>query len=253
MMRWFWAVLLLIWAAPAAACPEPGPDILIHTCWGDLRVRVLLLAAEAERLDAPPGSVTVTGGYTGTEERESGGPLPVGLFVHRGAVVNPNMGRMDGILVVRPDGSASIFHRERVRAGGRSMDLTALPARRAFAAMAKAEGWSVLQSHLLVVAGKLDVRPRDGAPTTLRRILIQDAAGLGIVQTPRAMTLFEAGDWAMRTYRPLMAMNLDMGTYDYCRRLGPDVGDVAENCGRVGQSGLAILSNLIRVAPKLLD
>lgn len=237
------AVALALSAASALACPAPSPELLFHSCWGEGRARVLLLPE-----DSLPDPVTaaehllVTGAYTATDTRDGGLAKPVGLFVHGGRVINPNLARMDGVLVVDPAGTLSLHHRAAVPLGGHSHDLRTLAERQAFAAAASAAGLSVLQSHLLIGDGRLDVRPVPDAPRAVRRMLFTDADGYGIWQPPGLLTLHEAAEALVAAHAPRMALNLDMGGHDYCWRHGPEG---ARSCGLLGRDETATLSNLI--------
>ncbi|MHA1529942.1 MAG: hypothetical protein ACTSVG_13055 [Alphaproteobacteria bacterium] len=232
-------------ATTEAACPPPSDKLLFHSCWGQGRVAVVLLpedlplpAAEAEGL-----RLVVTGAYTARDSRRGGLPKPVGLFVHGGAVINPNLGRMDGVLLVDPaTGEPELHHRERLALGERGYDLTALDQRRALLAEVSARGLSVLQSHLLIFDGRIDAHPLEDAPVFIRRMLFVDEAGFGLYQTRWPKSLHEAARQLVQALAPRMALNLDMGSYDYCQRAqaGAEV-----SCGRLDRDDTGKLSNLL--------
>jgi hypothetical protein len=236
-------------AAPAGACPQPGERLLFHSCHAASTIELLLLPEEAAALaTAPPGTtLDVTGGYTGTDTRGDGHPNPVGLFVDNGRVVSPNLARMDGILVIDGEGQPHIYQSTQVPLRGGVADLTDPDQRLDFADWASEHRISVLQSHLLIVDGRLDVRPQLDAPKARRRMLFLDRHGWGIYQTTEAQTLFDAGFVLQRRHRASMAINLDMGSFDYCviRRDG-----MQENCGVVGSSETTKLSNVLRLSQR---
>jgi len=150
---------------------------------------------------------------------------------------------MDGVLIIGPEsGAPALYHRTKVPLGGRDYDLTQLAERRDFAAAASAARLSVLQSHLLIVDGKVDVRPQDEAPVFARRMLFVSADGFGIYQPEGAMTLLSAAEQLAGELAPTMALNLDMGSYDYCRvsASGPE-----NACGILGPDNTDKLSNLL--------
>lgn len=239
------ALLLTLAARPGAACPEPGGGLLFHSCWGGARLDLLLLPEDLP-LPEPRAEglrLIVTGAYTGTETRGEGGPNPVGLFLRGGEVVNRNLARMDGILIVDPEsGQPGFHHRARVRLAGRAYDLREFDQRSAFIDAAAERGLSVMQSHLLVDGGVSDVRPREDAPAHVRRVLFSDAEGYGVWQAPWAMTLHEATLAVTEALAPEMAMNLDMGSYDFCRRAEAGAETV---CGTLAPEGTGKLSNLL--------
>ncbi|HUF87053.1 MAG TPA: hypothetical protein VMM59_06700 [Thermohalobaculum sp.] len=239
------ALALTLAARPAAACPDAGGGLLFHSCWGEARAELVLLPEDLP-LPVPPAEglrLVVTGAYTGTDLRGEGLPKPVGLFLRRGAVVNRNLGRMDGVLLVDPEGGRPAFqHREAVRLDGRDYDLRDLDQRAGFIRAAAEQGLSVMQSHLLIDRGELDVRPQDGAPVYVRRFLFADAHGFGVWQTQGAMTLHDAAMAVAEALAPQMVMNLDMGSYDYCRRAE---GGIESGCGGLASEGVGKLSNLL--------
>ncbi|WP_339950855.1 hypothetical protein [uncultured Albimonas sp.] len=249
------AVLL---AAPHAAAAPEGEGVLASACPGPGAMDLLLMPEEAEALDAEAAALTVTGAYTATDKRDAGKPKPVGLFLHRGQAISLEYGRMDGLLVIEADGAARILSAPSAQVAGASFDLTDLEGRRAFVAAAKTAGASALQSHLLIRDGELDLRPVESAPAAIRRILFQDSDGaLAIWQSgARALTLHEAAEELARLHAPAMAMNLDMGSYDFCERTGAQsaaAGDgvrgASYSCGFLDRQGLERLSNLIRLHP----
>lgn len=237
---------LLAAAVPAAELPG-GPGVIAAACPGPGAARLLLLPEDAGKVpEAPVGTVTVTGAYTATDRRDGDRPKPVGFYIHRGDLVSLEFGRMDGILLVAPDGTARITVASDVPLTGERHRLTSLSGRRAFARAAAEAGVSVLQSHLLIRNGELDLRPATDAPVAERRILFQTREGaLALWQSGgRALTLHEAASELAARHAPVMALNLDMGGHDYClRRAGG--GD--ELCGRLTTAGLDHLSNLLRL------
>ncbi|MFQ5564839.1 MAG: hypothetical protein ACE5EU_00530 [Paracoccaceae bacterium] len=238
-------LLTTLIAGQAIACPEPSRALLFHSCWGTARAELRLLPEELPLPEAGATSrrLIVTGAYTARDIRGDGLPKPVGLFVHGGAVINPNLGRMDGLLLVDPtSGGPELYHRSRVPLGGRDYDLTVLDQRRAFVAEASAHGLSVLQSHLLIVDGQVDVRPQEDAPVFVRRMLFADAAGFGIYQTRWPKSLHDAARELAEASAPRMALNLDMGSYDYCQRAEDGV---ESGCGDLDRDDTGKLSNLL--------
>ncbi|MDH3666382.1 MAG: hypothetical protein OEN23_05585 [Paracoccaceae bacterium] len=231
-------------ASAAAACPDPSATLLFHSCWAGGNVEIRLLPEDLP-LPAPDSGtrLIVTGAYTSTESRNGDLSKPVGLFVHRGKVVNPNLGRMDGILLVDPkSGKPDLQSRAVMRYDGNSYDLRKLDQRHAFVDAARDADISVLQSHLLIVDGRVDVRPQDDAPVFLRRILFSGAQGFGIYQTAAPATLYDAARALADAHAPEMALNLDMGSYDYCQR---QASGTAKSCGLLGADDTAKLSNIL--------
>jgi hypothetical protein len=238
-------ILAILAAYPAAACPPPSDKLLFHSCWGRGHLAIRLLPEDLP-LHGPADTVvrlTVTGAYTARENREGGLPKPVGMFVHDGAVINPNLGRMDGILLVDPGtGQPELHHRARLRLGDRDFDLRSLDQRRAFVAEAMARSLSVAQSHLLIVDGRVDVRSQEDAPAFVRRMFFIDKSGFGLYETVWPETLWDAARQLADALAPQMALNLDMGSYNYCQRAK---NGVENGCGGVDRSEIEKLSNLL--------
>lgn len=241
------AALLSVPAGWAMACPAPSQTLLWHSCWGEARIDLALLPEDlplpqidgAERL-------AVTGAYTAREPREGGHPEPVGLFLRRGELVGRHLARMDGILIISPDGrEAHIAHRAAVPFDGATHDLTSFDTRARFLAEAVARGVSLMQSHLLVVGGISDVSEVENAPAHVRRLLFEDAHGIGLWQTRWPVTLHEAARAIIADLGPRMAMNLDMGSFDFCLSEAP--GRPPQPCGVVapGSAEMTKLSNLL--------
>lgn len=252
-MTWRLALAALLAAAiltgRAEACPEASPTLLWHSCWGEARLSLHLLPEDLP-LAAPDDGVerlTVTGAYTSREPRSDGLPDPVGLFVREGKLIGRNLARMDGILLIRPDGTAGIVDRRNVTIGGETFDLTSYDARTEFLDRARHEGLSVMQSHLLVVGGASDVSEVEDAPVYVRRLLFEDEHGIGIWQTRWPVTLHEAARAIVVEVAPRMAMNLDMGSYDFCLS---ETIDGNAPCGVIAPGGadMAKLSNLLSLS-----
>ena len=216
---------MLLWSTSAAlACTAEGvlfydsdPTVSIHVVPDDLPL-------------GDTRGITVTGAYTGTELRNGGGGLPVGFFIRNGEVINRNGSRMDGVLLIDGDG-ARITRRD-------AIGIDSAEGRLAFAEQATGKEISLLQSHLLISGGELDIHPIDGAPRFTRRVLFQSQGGLGIWQSPQPLTLYAAAVAVQRACAPDMAMNLDMGSFDYCTSDG-------RFCGLLRETDR--LSNLLRL------
>ena len=98
------------------------------------------------------------------------------------------------------------------------------------------------QSHLLIVDGQIDVRPQEDAPAFVRRMLFTDPEGFGVYQTRWPETLHDAARRLARAVAPRMALNLDMGSYDYCQ--GATKG-VESSCGGLSRDNTSKLSNFL--------
>ncbi|MEM6680189.1 MAG: twin-arginine translocation signal domain-containing protein [Pseudomonadota bacterium] len=242
---------VLLAGTGADACETAAPGVLFEVCQGEGRAEVLLLP-DAWPPDPPTGQeLIVTGAYTGTDQRADGAPAPVGLMIVEGRVVGRTIARMDGVLLIEPStGQPRLNRRGAVRLGGQRYDLGPLESRRAFLKAAAAAGISALQSHLLVIDGRVDTRPVTGAPEAVRRIFFVKGESFGIWQSADPLTLDAAARAIARDVAPDMALNLDMGSYDFCLHRAPAAPDLACGALSAGRRLDPRLSNLLRLAVK---
>jgi len=213
------------------------PDVLFSGCAGDVTARLVLVPEGGVVPQAGTGlQVTVTGAYTSGEKRE-----PEGLFIVAGEALDPYPQGWDGVAMIDGSGRLSVHHAGRIDVGNERFDLRRKASRIAFAQAAKARKWSAFQSHLLVIDGKVDTKPREGAPRFARRLLYTLADGsIGLYETP-PLTLHDAAVAIDAALAPVMALNLDMGSYDYCRIEGAG----PRNCGALALGQTGKLSNLL--------
>ncbi|MEM7496980.1 MAG: hypothetical protein AAF371_03180 [Pseudomonadota bacterium] len=232
--------------ASAKACETP-PQVLLHVCEGEGAASLLLLPEDWPPADPERPDLLVTGAYTGKDTRADGAAAPVGLLIRDGILVGRNIARMDGILVIDPaDGQPRLHRRGAVTLRGKAFDLSPLEERRAFFEAAGAAGASVLQSHLLVIDGAVDTSEVDGAPEAARRILYTKGGAFGIWQSAGPLTLDAAARMIAAQVAPDMALNLDMGSFDFCLARRPDAA--SEPCGVIDAEQMpGRLSNLLRL------
>ncbi len=240
MIRYLIPLLLGAGVAQAGSdglCDLQNDDLIFTSCaGGDVELRLLPEDADA----TPDDALDVTGGYTATDRRDKNRPKPVGLFVRDGEVISREYVRFDGVLTIT-DGEPTLHHRRRITFEDQRYDLEDVKDRAAFLSRAVEAGSAVMQSHLLIVDGQVDTAPIDGAPRFRRRILFQMTDGaFGVFDSsPRMLTLNEATEEVAARFAPDMALNLDMGSYDFCRR-------GARLCGTLGPQSTGKLSNLLR-------
>ncbi len=224
MQRFIMAIglnLTLVAAVFAQDCTLP-PSVLIHSCQTDMAVRLRVLPDEVQTDNNH--LLTVTGTYS------SGDRFGIeGLVIQSGQVVSRRYQNWDGVLIIDQNGVPNLFHAKNVIIGGDEFDLKDKPGRDGFIAKAKDRGVTVLQSHLLIFAGALDLQDVEGAPSFKRRLFVtfQDGS-FGVWETDQSETLYDAAQQVQDALNPFMALNLDMGAYDYCRT-GPSGAE--SDCG----------------------
>ena len=246
MIRFFFAAALIAASVHAEAagvsalCAKAAPDLIYASCRNPSSRAGLILLPEDQGA-TPADALDLTAAYTATDKREGGAPKPVGLFVRAGDVVSREYVRFDGVLTIL-QGQPKLHYRRQIRFGGDRFDLEKPEDRQRFLKDAATGGADVLQSHLLIIEGAVDTAPVAGAPRFRRRILFETFAGeIGIFDSsPRPLTLHEAAEEVALRFAPRMALNLDMGSYDFCRR-----GETL--CGALAPDETSKLSNLIRL------
>ncbi|MEM7270642.1 MAG: hypothetical protein AAF401_15490 [Pseudomonadota bacterium] len=238
MIRYLIPFLLGAWPALAGLCDMDDETLLWSSC-DDPRIHLRLMPEDAG--PTPENALDVTGAYTATDNRKNGAPKPVGLFVRNGEIISREYVRFDGLLTVSSEGKPKLHYRRAVAADDMRLDLENPDQRKLVLERMEQSGGSLLQSHLLIIAGKVDTAPIAGAPLFTRRILFETYEGhLGLYQSPFPLTLDLAARDVARRFNPKMALNLDMGSYDYCRK-------GASQCGVLTDGETAKLSNLIRL------
>ncbi len=217
------APVTMVLAQENEQCPYSA-SILVHSCKGDISVRLRVLPDEVE--NKFEHLLTVAGTYS------SGDRFGIeGLVIKGGKSISRRYQNWDGVLIIDAKGHPKLFHAKDVTVDGENFNLKKQPLRDAFIAKAKVAGVTVLQSHLLITDGILDLKDVDGAPRFKRRLLVTLKDGsFAIWETAQAETLYDAAHLLQEELAPVMAFNLDMGAYDYCVS-GAD--DTQKNCGRL--------------------
>ncbi|MBL4751337.1 MAG: succinate dehydrogenase [Amylibacter sp.] len=215
------APVALAYAQENAQCPY-SPSILLQSCKGDISVRLRVLPDEA--VSKVEHLLTVAGTYS------SGDRFGIeGLVIKGGKSISRRYQNWDGVLIIDPNGSPKLFHAKNVTIDGEDFNLKERTLRHAFIAKAKAAGVTVLQSHLLITDGVLDLKDVNGAPRFKRRLFLTLKDGsFAIWETAQAETLYDAARQVQEELAPVMAFNLDMGAYDYCVS---GAGDAQKDCG----------------------
>ncbi|GLQ34505.1 hypothetical protein GCM10007939_07880 [Amylibacter marinus] len=210
-------------SASAEGCPAREAVSLYHSCAfpAQMTLRFMPLDMELKSRDF----LAVTGAYS------SGDRYGVeGLAMNKGQMISRRFQGWDGILIVDAQGVPEIHNTNSVHFEGRVYNLKTQPDRRDFTALAQTTGASVIQSHLLISDGALDLQQVEPARRFIRRMAFQDAHGWGIFETEKPMTLYEAAVQIQEDLNPYMALNLDMGAYNYCRMRRSDQVD---SCGNL--------------------
>ncbi len=201
-----------------------SPSVLIHSCQTDLQIHLRVLPDEMQANSHH--MLTVAGTYSSADRFGV-----EGLVIKDGQIVSRRYQNWDGVLIINKKGMPNLFHARDVALGGENYNLKEKSLRDGFVAKAKRMGVAVLQSHLLINDSRLDLEDVADAPKFKRRMLVtMNDGSFGIWESTQAETLYDAAHQVQQELNPKMALNLDMGAYDYCVS-GP--AGAQKDCGRL--------------------
>ena len=210
---------MALWAGAGMALADcvQSDNILISSCDRDLSVQLIQPAS----LDGVSPEIAVTGTYS------SGDRLGIeGLAVIEGEILSRRLQGWDGVLIIGQDGQPELFNARDVRFEGRSYNIKDPDQGGALLGDVAAAGASMMQSHLLISDSVLDLRNLENAPVFYRRLFyVAQDGSFGLWQPDARLTLYDAAVMLQDELQPRMALNLDMGAYDFCRfKNGQDCG-----------------------------
>ncbi|MBF0613264.1 MAG: hypothetical protein G8345_08230 [Magnetococcales bacterium] len=171
---------------------------------------------------------------------------PVGFFAVQGRVINPAVQPWEGLVTVSANGQLEIRHAGDVSLTGRTLQwTTSQQDYRLFVQQVEERKLSVFQSHLLIGMGRNLVKNLENQPKVPRRVLFRDRmGGVGIYDSlEEPLTLFEVAEILLQNFQPFHAVNLDMGSYNFCVYYFQ--GGPQQQCGVPKPK--AHLSNLLRL------
>ncbi|WP_165775664.1 hypothetical protein [Paramylibacter kogurei] len=220
----FWMTLAMIFCATTAVaqyCVMPSKNLIAWDCTPMDSVALHVVAKDGNIWDRRPApNLAVTGTYSSADRFGI-----EGLAIRNGEIISHRFQSWDGVFMIHR-GKPQIFNSTSVQLLGRKFNLKNKSSRDAFIALAKRQSVDLIQSHLLINNGRIDVRDQPNQPKFKRRLLVQTDAGYGLYETDRPKTLFETARDMAAEFAPHMALNLDMGAYDYCMK-------GAVNCGKL--------------------
>ena len=220
--------MAVVFSQPAAALDTPScplnTGMLVLSC--DQSISVNLRVLPDEITQSPEHLLTVAGTYS------SGDRFGIeGLVIKDGVQISRRYQNWDGVLIIEPSGVPNLYRADNVMLGDITYNLKDSVSRNAFIEKALEDRLTVMQSHLLISDGQLDLKDVPDAPKFKRRLFVTLPNGnFGIWETDISETLYSAALQLQEDLQPHMALNLDMGAYDYCQK-GP-VG-AQSDCGRL--------------------
>ena len=230
-MRMLIFSLLMIWPslALAQATCDRSENILISSC--DHALEVQLIAPADLSVDP---DLAVTGTYS------SGDRLGIeGLAVISGEILSRRLQGWDGVLIIDGDRLPQVYNARDVQFRGQTYNIKDPEQGGALLSDVSEAGASMIQSHLLISNSVLDLRNLENAPVFYRRLLyLRHDGEFGIWQPNARLTLYDAAVMLQDELQPMMALNLDMGAYDFCR------SKTRGDCGRL-TVGMEKLTNIL--------
>jgi len=154
----------------------------------------------------------VTGTYTSAYH------WPTGLAVNNGQVINPAIQGWDGLLVIDQNGKMYIKNIKTLSYQFRNFRITENHSDYIdFLTIAEKEKLTIIQSHLLVNNGKLQMEKQSNRKFR-RRALFQTCNGSISVYDSinKQITLWEMANMLIQKYNATEVLNLDMGPFNYC-------------------------------------
>ena len=156
----------------------------------------------------------MTGTYTSSFQH------PTGLFAIDGEVINPVLQSWVGLVIIDSEGKVQVKDINMLEYQFRHFDIQhSYQDYLDFLDLVNDLKLSLLQSHLIVKHGEIDVSP-DNTKRFRRRVIFQDASSAVSIYDSfeRHLTLYETAEILVKEYQAVNAVNLDMGPYGYCAR-----------------------------------
>ncbi|MEO0896735.1 MAG: hypothetical protein AAFY71_10080 [Bacteroidota bacterium] len=143
--------------------------------------------------------------------------MPTGLCISGGKVINPFLQKWDGMILIQ-NGKIRLAHIDQLPLPFSQIDIKRdYNHYKAFLEMATTSQMTVLQSHLLVDRGKVAVGGNSSARKMRRRVIFQTKdQGLHIYDSmDDLLSLKECAEILVNQYKANVAINLDMGGYNF--------------------------------------
>ncbi len=154
----------------------------------------------------------VTGGYTSPLK------IPAGLAINKGKIINPALQKWDGFLIIDSDGKIHIADVNQINYQFRQFNLhKSYEDYRYFLKIASREKLTVIQSHLLINQGKILTTEGKNSKIFRRRVVFGTAdGGIHVYDSlEQVITLHALAKTLKEQYDAQIALNLDMGIYNY--------------------------------------
>lgn len=145
--------------------------------------------------------------------------MPAGLAANMGKIINPVIQAFDGLIIINSQGEITLTHIDNLQYDLRSLHIrSSFRDYQNFLKLIENNRLSVLQSHLFINNGELLIDDKQNSPKARRRLLFQTADNSVHVfdSQVKEMTLYEAANFIKANFKAIIAINLDMGEYNFC-------------------------------------
>jgi hypothetical protein len=170
---------------------------------------------ELEPLGTKSNRIVMAGGYTAPDS------LPDGLTIVNGTVVNPTLQKFDGLIIIHPNHQIELTNVDNIRLNETVLHLKSNPTDlTTLLNIATKNKISILQSHLLLDKGMILIGEKASTRVFRRRVIFQTSDHQLYVydSLDKKETLLETATRLKQQFGANTAINLDMGTYNYCWR-----------------------------------
>jgi len=155
----------------------------------------------------------VTGTYTSPFH------APVGFTINQGKVLNPALQKWDGILVIDYNGKAHIADMNHLMYNFTRFDIrNSYKDYLTFFKIAQVNKLTIIQSHLIISNGNILIDKQNLKREKFRRRVIfqtKDNALYVYDSFQQRLTFYQLAKILKNKYNAQIALNLDMGTYNY--------------------------------------
>lgn len=151
--------------------------------------------------------------------------MPVGLNLRNGEVINPAIQKFDGLILIDKDGQISLTHIDHLVYNLKPYHIrTSFEDYKSFLRKARKERLSVLQSHLILNNGDILIQDNAKGRKMRRRILFATSdGGIHIYDSfEKNHSLYDAAKYVKDNYVAQVAINLDMGDFNFCTLNTPE-------------------------------
>jgi len=184
--------------------------------------------------------IILTGTYT------SPFAIPTGLCIINGEIINPALQKWNGLLILNKDRQLNIYSADDLTVDFKDLKIkTNYNDYIDFVEKLKQDKLSVIQSHLILYKGNVLIENNPQEKKFRRRIIFQTADNsIHIYDSfDKEVTLFDIATSLHADFKAVSAINLDMGTYNFCKLFTNNT--LSKNYSELGKN--IIISNFMTI------